>query len=226
MIEVKISKYSSIISCIYHNLVNGEHMTETGIQFDGREYLEGNFLIAMPGMADSRFEKSVIYICAHTGKGAMGFIINRSLHKPTIGEFFSQLGIINENEADDLVPNIKNIQLCSGGPVEPGRGFVLHSPEFNGESTLIVDKNVSLTATLEILRAIVTGKGPRDILLTLGYSGWASGQLEKEIVSNGWLICRSDSSILFTEKNSLKYERALNILGVDPMLLSTDSGHA
>ena len=226
MIEVKISKISSNISCIYHNLVNGEHMTETGIQFDGREYLEGNFLIAMPGMGDSRFEKSVIYICAHTEKGAMGFIINRSLHKPTIGDFFSQLGIINENEADDLIGNFEKIQLCSGGPVEPGRGFVLHSPEFSGESTLMVDKYVSLTATLEILRAIVTGKGPRDILLTLGYSGWASGQLEKEIVSNGWLICPSDSSIIFSEKNSLKYEQALKILGVDPMLLSADSGHA
>jgi putative transcriptional regulator len=201
-------------------------MAETGIQFDGRDFLAGNFLIAMPGMGDSRFEKSVIYVCAHTEKGAMGFVINRSLNKPSIDDFFTQLGIISENEVDELAENYKNIQLCSGGPVEPGRGFVLHSPEFSGESTLVVDENVSLTATLEILRAIVTGKGPNDILLTLGYSGWASGQLEKEIVSNGWLICPSDSSIIFSEKNSAKYEQALNILGVDPMLLSGDSGHA
>lgn len=221
-----ISKYSSIISCIYHNLVNGWHMAETGIQFDGREYLAGNFLIAMPGMGDARFEKSVIYVCAHTEKGAMGFVINRFLNKPTIGDFFTQLGILNENEIEEFAKNYRNIQLYSGGPVEPGRGFVLHSPEFSGESTLAVDENVSLTATLEILRAIVTGKGPQDILLTLGYSGWASGQLEKEIVSNGWLICPSDRAIIFSEKNSNKYEQALNILGVDPRLLSADSGHA
>ncbi len=221
-----VSKISIIISCIYHNLVNGEHMKETGIQFDGSDYLDGKFLIAMPGMGDARFEKSVIYICAHSEKGAMGFIINRALHTPTIIEFFTQLGIISESEVDELITNFEKVQLCSGGPVEPGRGFVLHSAEFSGDSTLVVDENVSLTATLEILRAIVTGKGPRDILLTLGYSGWASGQLEEEIVSNGWLVCASESSVIFAENNSLKYEQALSILGVDPLLLSTDSGHA
>jgi putative transcriptional regulator len=201
-------------------------MEETGIQFEGNDYLVGYFLIAMPGMGDARFEKSVIYICAHSDKGAMGFMINRALPTPSIGEFFAQLSIVSEAEAGNLTKNYEHIQLCSGGPVEPGRGFVLHSPEFKGESTLVVDKDVCLTATLEILREIVTGKGPENILLTLGYSGWASGQLEEEIVSNGWLICSADSSIIFSRNNSRKYEKALKLLGVDPLLLSTDAGHA
>jgi len=201
-------------------------MNETGINFEGSDYLEGKFLIAMPAMGDTRFEKSVIYICAHTEKGAMGFIINRALNTPPISEFFTQLGIVNDEETDQLAANLKSIQLYSGGPVEPGRGFVLHSPEFKGDSTLEVDENVYLTATLEILRAIATAKGPKKILLALGYSGWASGQLEEEIVSNGWLISSAESSVIFGRNNAVKYQQALNILGVDPMLLSTDAGHA
>ena len=201
-------------------------MTDTGVRIDAGNYLEGNFLIAMPGMGDTRFEKSVIYICAHSEKGAMGFMINRQLDTPPIGDFFSRLGIINENESENLLENYESIQLCSGGPVEPGRGFVLHSPEFKSESTMVVDKDVCLTATLEILRAIVTGKGPENILLTLGYSGWASGQLEEEIVANGWLLCPADSSVIFSSNTTNKYQRALKILGVDPLLLSSEAGHA
>ena len=196
------------------------------MQIDSDHCLEGNFLIAMPSMADARFEKSVIYICAHSPKGAMGFIVNRGLDNPSIGDFFSQLGIVNENEIQILEKNYENIKLYSGGPVEPGRGFVLHSPEFSGETTLNVDKNVCLTATLEILRSIVTGKGPENILLTLGYSGWASGQLEEEIITNGWLICPADSDIIFSPDNAQKYEKAMKLLGIDPLLLSGDAGHA
>ena len=221
-----LSKISKFITRSNHNLVNGEQMKELGIEFDGNNSLEGNFLIAMPGMGDARFEKSVIYICAHSQKGAMGFMINRTLDSPSIGEFFTQLEIVKEEESADLAKNYQNIQLCSGGPVEPGRGFVLHSSEFKRESTLVVDDNVCLTATLEILRAIVTGKGPEKTLLTLGYSGWAAGQLEQEIVSNGWLICPAASSIIFSGNHSGKYQKALQLLGVDPLLLSGDAGHA
>jgi len=201
-------------------------MNETGINFEGCDYLEGKFLIAMPGMGDTRFEKSVIYICAHTEKGAMGFMINRVLNTPAIDDFFTQLGIVNKDEAISLTSNFENTQLYTGGPVEPGRGFVLHSPEFKSDSTLQVDDNVCLTATLEILRAIVTGKGPEKTLLALGYSGWAAGQLEEEIISNGWLVSLADSKVIFGRNNTLKYEQALNILGVDPLLLSPDAGHA
>ncbi len=201
-------------------------MVETGIQFDGNDYLEGKFLIAMPGMGDVRFDKSVVYICAHSDKGAMGFMINRDLSTPTIQNFFTQLGIVNDAESQKMKSNYDSIQLCSGGPVEPGRGFVLHSPECRNESTLRVDDDVCLTATLEMLRSIVTGNGPKKILLTLGYSGWAAGQLEEEISSNGWLIAPGNSEIIFGRKNSVKYEQALKSLGVDPLLLSSDSGHA
>ena len=201
-------------------------MVETGIQFDGEDYLDGKFLIAMPGMGDARFERSVIYICAHTENGAMGFMINRTLTTPSIDEFFSQLEIVSEAEKPNLAPHYENIQLHSGGPVEPGRGFVLHSPDFKGESTLAVDDNICLTATLEILRAIVTKKGPKKFMLALGYSGWSSGQLEEEIISNGWLISPALPSIVFSSSNSAKYDEAMKILGVDPLQLSADTGHA
>lgn len=201
-------------------------MIETGIQFEGSDYLEGKFLIAMPGMGDVRFEKSVIYVCAHTEKGAMGFMVNRTLSTPAIGDFFSQLGIVNETELPDLISNYEKVDLFSGGPVEPGRGFVLHSPDFESESTLKVDDNICLTATLEILRAIVTGKGPERMLLALGYSGWSSGQLEEEIISNGWLVGQAEGDIVFNNNNTRKYEMALKLMGIDPMLLSIDAGHA
>ena len=201
-------------------------MNDTGIQFEGSDYLQGKFLIAMPGMGDARFEKSVIYICAHSQKGAMGFMINRALTTPTIDEFFTQLNIVEGNDIQNLKDNYKDIQLFSGGPVEPGRGFVLHSSEYQGESTLSVDEHISLTATLEILRAIVTGKGPKQILLALGYSGWASGQLEEEIISNGWLISPAQADVVFGDNNFAKYDDALKILGVDSFFLSADAGHA
>ncbi len=201
-------------------------MNATGIQFEGSDYLQGKFLIAMPTMGDVRFEKSVIYICAHSEKGAMGFMINRNLNTPSIREFFSQLSIVGENETGKLEVNYKNINLHSGGPVEPGRGFVLHSPEYKSDSTLEVDSQTCLTATLEILRAIVTGNGPERIFLALGYSGWAAGQLEEEIYSNGWLISPGDPEIIFARNNGQKYENALKLLGVDPYLLSADAGHA
>ena len=134
--------------------------------------LEGTFLLAMPRMGDMRFENAIIYICAHSEEGAMGFIINKSLKTPSAMEFLSKLGIITK--ADEIrIPNsIREAELNSGGPVEPGRGFVLHSPEFVSESTLKVSNEVSLTATLEILRELAVGKGPRFFFLALGYSGW------------------------------------------------------
>lgn len=201
-------------------------MNDTGIQFEGSDYLQGKFLIAMPGMGDARFEKAVIYICAHSEKGAMGFMINRALTTPTIDEFFTQLNIVEGKEIENLKDNYTGIQLFSGGPVEPGRGFVLHSSEYKGESTLPVDDTICLTATLEILRAIVTGNGPEKILLALGYSGWASGQLEEEIISNGWLISSAEADVVFGSNNAVKYDEALKILGVDSFFLSADAGHA
>lgn len=188
--------------------------------------LRGQVLIAMPNMGDPRFEKSLIYICAHSSDGAMGFMINRVLDHPTLPDFLEQLGIITEREKTALPQTLADTMLHSGGPVEPGRGFVLHSPDYHSESTLKVDAAISLTATLEVLRAIATGKGPRRSIIALGYSGWAGGQLEEEITANGWLTDGCDSDLVFDPDPEFKYERAMRTLGVDPSLLSRQAGHA
>ncbi|MGI9352626.1 MAG: YqgE/AlgH family protein [Rhizobiaceae bacterium] len=186
----------------------------------------GKLLIAMPGMGDSRFERSVVYVCAHSHEGAMGFIVNRTMESPTIPEFLEQLEIITTDEKTSIPGKLSADSMHVGGPVEPGRGFVLHSPDYESASTVEVRNDVCLTATLEILRAIATGKGPKKAILALGYAGWASGQLEDEISSNGWLTVDSTEEILFECGNSEKYRKSLQLLGVDENLLSSDSGHA
>lgn len=186
----------------------------------------GKFLIAMPGMGDARFDKSVIYICAHSNEGAMGFIINQTLDNPKVPDFLCQLEIITKEERNQLPDKALNKLMNSGGPVEPGRGFVLHSPDFISESTVQVDGNICLTATLEILRAIATGSGPEASFLALGYSGWSAGQLEDEIASNGWLIADAKEDLIYDTNNETKYTRSLRLLGIDEALLSSSSGHA
>lgn len=188
--------------------------------------LRGQFLIAMPNMGDQRFDKSVIYLCAHSADGAMGFMVNRSLQRPNLPSFLAQLGIIEDDEVDTLPDDIVQQSLYSGGPVEPGRGFVLHSPDFHSTTTLKVDDDISLTATLEVLRAIATGGGPSRSNIMLGYAGWASGQLEEEIVANGWLTAPGNAELLFDDDQDSKYERVLRLMGVDPLLLFGDAGHA
>ncbi|MEZ5871888.1 MAG: YqgE/AlgH family protein [Nitratireductor sp.] len=190
------------------------------------ETLEGQFLIAMPNMGDQRFERTVVYMCSHSQEGAMGLVINRSLEKPSITEFFDQLNIVTGDETQGLPDELRSAQLCVGGPVEPGRGFVLHSPDFQSENTMAIDADVCLTATLEILRAIARGKGPARSMIALGYAGWGAGQLEEEISSNGWLTSQADSSLVFDPLNDMKYERALRNMGINPLLLSADAGHA
>lgn len=182
--------------------------------------------MAMPGMGDFRFEKSVIYICAHSDEGAMGFIINQKLDNPKVPDFLCQLEIITEEERHQLPQHILNKPMHSGGPVEPGRGFVLHSPDFTSESTVEVAGNICLTATLEILRAIATSCGPEASFLALGYSGWSAGQLEDEVASNGWLIADAQEDLIFDTNHETKYTRSLRMLGIDEALLSSSSGHA
>lgn len=188
--------------------------------------LSGKFLIAMPGMGDMRFEKTVIYICAHSDEGAMGFIINQTIDQPRIGDFLQQLDIIRQDEVETLPKEVSEINMHTGGPVEPGRGFVLHTPDFKSASTVEVAGNVCLTATLEILRAIAIGKGPKHHMIALGYSGWSSGQLEDEMLSNGWLTVDADETIIFDTNNRNKYSRSLKLLGVDEALLSSSAGSA
>ena len=186
----------------------------------------GKFLIAMPGMGDQRFERSVIYICAHSEEGAMGFIFNQVLDTPTMTDFFNQLEIVSEDETGIISEELASTNLFVGGPVEPGRGFVLHTSEYDSDSTLHVSDTVRLTATLDILRSIVTNKGPGKSMIALGYSGWAAGQLEDEIVSNGWLTADADERIIFETPVSERYDASLKLLGIKPTALSSDVGHA
>ncbi|MGQ4275271.1 YqgE/AlgH family protein [Terrihabitans sp. B22-R8] len=190
-------------------------------------YLDGQLILAMPGMADERFARAVIYVCAHSQEGAMGIIVNQPAPNIHLPELLIQLNIIPEDENIRLPPRAEQMAVLRGGPVESGRGFVLHSADFFIEnSTLPIDDHISLTATLDILKAIANGDGPSSAVLALGYAGWAPGQLEGEIQANGWLHCPADASLIFDTPNEAKYDRALRTLGIEPAMLSSNAGHA
>jgi putative transcriptional regulator len=192
-----------------------------------RSYLDGQFLIAMPGMADDRFARSVVYICAHSAEGAMGITINRPATQITFSELLVQLNIIPKGDEIRLPNPVQRMTVHRGGPVETSRGFVLHSADYFIEnSTLPIDEHVSLTATLEILKAIAAGRGPLSSLLALGYAGWAPGQLETEIQANGWLNCPAVPEVIFDADIDGKYDRALATIGIDPVRLTGQAGHA
>lgn len=190
-------------------------------------FLDGQLLIAMPGMLDDRFARSVIYVCAHSEEGAMGIVVNRLAEKVDFPQLLVQLDVIGPEEAIRLPPVASSMLVLNGGPVDTGRGFVLHSNDFAiANSTLSISGGVSMTTTLDILRAIAQGTGPDKALLALGYAGWAAGQLEAEIQQNGWLTCPADASLIFDSALSSKYERALRGAGIDLSRLSFDFGHA
>jgi putative transcriptional regulator len=183
-------------------------------------YLAGQVLIAMPHMPDPRFDKSLIFLCVHNREGAMGIVINRLNSSITYPDLLSQLGLPSH-----LIEEKKPVYY--GGPVEMGRGFVLHSDEFVQESTLQVYDGLALTATVDILRAIAEGRGPKHSLLALGYAGWGAGQLEQEIHHNAWLTAEPDMSLLFEETAERKYQRAMSKIGVTTLThLSGVPGHA
>lgn len=188
-------------------------------------YLDGQFLIAMPGMTDERFARSVIYICAHSEEGAMGLIINQT-QQILFPDLLVQLGVVNEEQAIRLPLQARDLVIRHGGPVDRSRGFVLHSDDYTVESSMPVSGQVCLTATIDILKAISLGEGPQRSLMALGYSGWGAGQLEQEIVQNGWLTCPANLDLLFDGDIERKYERILAVLGVDPLHLSVNAGHA
>jgi putative transcriptional regulator len=193
----------------------------------GRGYLDGHFLIAMPGMQDPRFQRTVVFLCAHSADGAMGITINQPAPQITFRDLLVQLDVIPEGPEIRLPASAGRMQVHRGGPVETTRGFVLHSSDYFIEnSTLPIDEDVCLTATLEILKAIAAGKGPENAMLALGYAGWAPGQLETEIQANGWLHCRATPDLIFDEALDRKYDRALALIGVDPGRLSGEAGHA
>lgn len=193
----------------------------------GRGYLDGQMLIAMPTMRDERFMRSLIYVCAHSSEGAMGIVVNQPAANINFPDLLVQLEVIPAADLIQLPPRAGEVKVLKGGPVETGRGFVLHSADFFIEnSTLPIDEGICLTATLDILKAIARGSGPVSALLALGYAGWAPGQLETEIQENGWLHCSADPELIFGTDTDGKYFKALKKLGVDLGMLSSQAGHA
>lgn len=187
---------------------------------EGESFLEGKLLIALPGMTDERFAQTVIYMCAHSAKGAMGIVINKPIPGLSFAEVLKQLQI-------ETKPLIGEFPILYGGPVETGRGFVLHSGDYEGsDSTLPVSEDISLTATLDILRALAEGRGPKQALFALGYAGWAPGQVETEFQRNGWLHCKADPSLVFGVDPEAKWRTALQRLGIGPSGLVADMGRA
>ena len=192
-----------------------------------RGYLDGQMLIAMPSMGDERFARAVIYVCAHSSEGAMGIIVNQPAANIKFPDLLVQLEVIPASERIELPVQAEDVKVLKGGPVETGRGFVLHSADFFIEnSTLPIDDGVCLTATLDILKAIAGGNGPENAILALGYAGWKAGQLEQEIQQNGWLHCAADSELIFGTDTDHKYEKALRKIGIDLGMLSSEAGHA
>ena len=190
-------------------------------------YLDGQLLIAMPVMEDPRFERSVIYLCAHSSEGAMGIVVNHPAGSIDFPELLVQLDIIGKGEQIKLPQNAETMKVLKGGPVETGRGFVLHSSDFFiKDATLPIDDVICLTATVDILKAIAKGAGPKHAILALGYAHWAPGQLETEIQGNDWLHCAADPDLIFGGDVEEKYGRALRKIGIDPGMLSNEAGHA
>lgn len=183
--------------------------------------LAGKLLIAMPGMQDPRFQRSVILICAHNAEGAMGLIINKPAPEMSFADLLGHLGIPPS-------PNGRDIRVHFGGPVERGRGFVLHSDDWGGEAapSMIMPGGFRMTATLDVLEALAGGAGPALALLALGYSGWGPGQLEAEILRNDWLVCDPGPDLVFNTEDPAKWAGALRILGIDPVTLSHQAGRA
>lgn len=189
-------------------------------------YLDGQLLIAMPVMTDPRFERSVIFMCAHSEEGAMGLIINQEAPQITFPDLLERLEILPD-DLDAGSADLERIPIHLGGPVETGRGFVLHSRDYYvADSTLSIKDNICLTATVDILKAMAHGTGPNRSILTLGYAGWSPGQLEREIQANGWLNCPADEDLVFAENLDAKYDMALGRLGIDPSFLVADAGHS
>ncbi len=182
-------------------------------------HLAGMLLVAMPGMPDPRFDRSVIFLCAHSAEGAMGIIVNQIAPNVAFDSIIEQLGI-------EPSPEAAGIKVHVGGPVESSRGFVLHTADYVHANTLMIDESFALTATVDVLRAIAGGEGPKQKVFALGYAGWAPGQLDAEIQKNGWLIAPPDERVVFEIADADKWTAALRKIGVDPSLLSSTAGHA
>ena len=200
---------------------------KSGKRAPARSFLDGQMLIAMPAMSDERFARTVIYVCAHSSEGAMGIVVNQAAQNIKFPDLLVQLEVIPAAERIQLPNSAETVKVLKGGPVETGRGFVLHSADFFIEnSTLPIDEGICLTATLDILKAIARGAGPHEAVLALGYAGWAPGQLENEIALNGWLTVPFSRNLLFGSALTDRYDIALGQLGITRATLSGAAGHA
>ena len=182
-------------------------------------FLTGKLLVAMPHMQDPRFDHGVIFVCGHDANGGMGLVINKYADTLTLEDLMDQLKM-------EINQPVASMRVHFGGPVEIGRGFVLHSSDYTNESSVRIDENFVLTATIDILKDIALGKGPKKCLLALGYAGWSPGQLETELQTNGWLSVDPDDALVFGENVDTCWERAIAKIGIDPAMLSTEAGHA
>lgn len=198
---------------IAENMLQG-----VGLSLDESPFTN-QLLIAMPSMHGGQFNKSVVYICAHSAAGAMGIVVNQKLHEVQFKDLLDQLNLPHSEVQVNPVVHF-------GGPVETGRGFVLHSTDFIREDTVKINAHIGMTGTIDILRAIAEGRGPDKSIFALGYAGWGAGQLEAEIQANTWLTVPADDDLIFNTDLSRKWERALLKLGINPAALSVESGHA
>jgi putative transcriptional regulator len=194
-------------------------MGQSPSSFVTESSLAGQLLVAMPQMADPRFARSVVYLCAHSVDGAMGLVVNRLIDSLSFDNLLEQIGVEQETAGGDM-------PIHFGGPVESSRGFVLHTTDYLQDSTLVIEDEIALTATIDVLKAIARGNGPRRRVLALGYAGWAAGQLDAEIQANGWLLVPADLDLVFGVDNETKWERAMAKIGIDLTLLSSEAGHA
>lgn len=189
--------------------------------------LTGQFLVAMPGMEDERFADTVIYLCAHGEDGAMGLVVNRQIENLQFSDLMKQFELGGRDDSIRVPAEVVNKKILIGGPVETNRGFVLHSADyFTADSSLKVNDDICLTATVDVLRAMVRGTGPARSLLVLGYCGWGAGQLEGELKANGWLTVPHSAELLFSTEIDKRYAAALAAIGVSIAQLSSQSGQA
>jgi putative transcriptional regulator len=189
--------------------------------------LKGQFLVAMPGMGDERFHEAVVYIVGHTEEGAMGLIVNHPLEDMRFIDVLDELGLGEKDEMIRLPSTVRDREVLRGGPVQRGRGFVLHSPDYFREgNSYAVNDEICLTATLDVLKAMAYRNAPTDAVFALGYCGWAPGQLENEIALNGWLTVPYSRELLFGSAYERRYDIALGQLGITRATLSGAAGHA
>ena len=190
-------------------------------------FLDGQMLVAMPSMRDERFARAVIYLCAHSSEGAMGIIVNQPASHISFTDLLVQLDVVPQEERIHLPVSAGGVAVLKGGPVETGRGFVLHTSDFFiQDSTLPIDSGICLTATLDILKAIAAGTGPSRWIAALGYAGWQGGQLEQEMRRHGWFVTPGDTSLLYDRDVETRWAAAFNAAGVDPRLLTAEFGTA